>query len=402
MTLWTGLTGWWRRRSASPLEALLRGGGQTAAGVSVSPQTALRQATVGACIRVLSETIASLPLVLYRSRADGGRDEAADHPLHTLLRRRPAKWLTAFQLHEGMAVNLLTRGNGYCWIERHRSGELLNLIPLDPEGVSIEQAADYGPAYTVTMPDGEQRALPRDELHHVGGPLPKGFEGQSMISLYRETIGSALAGEQFMGRMWKNAATPSGVLSHPGQLSSQALVNLRESFERAYAGSANAGRPMVLEEGMSWVQMSLAPRDAQFVEAMKLRRSEIAAIFRVPPHLVGDLERATFSNIEQQSLEYVIYSLRPWLKRIEQAIWRDLLTDQEREAGYVAKFNVNALLRGDFRSRMEGYAMGRQWGWLSSNEVRAMEGLNPREGGADYLSPLNMTTEITDRPPVED
>jgi len=134
----------------------------------------------------------------------------------------------------------------------------------------------------------------------------------------------------------------------------------------------------------------MAPKDAQFVESMKLRRSEIAAIFRVPPHLVGDLERATFSSIEQQSLEYVIYSLRPWLKRIEQAVWRDLLTDTERDAGLFAEFNVNALLRGDFKSRMDGYAQGRQWGWLNANEIRDMEGFNPRDGGAAFLHPLNM------------
>ncbi|GAB5387076.1 MAG: phage portal protein [Alphaproteobacteria bacterium] len=375
----------------SSLIGLLGGGSLTSSGISVTPDSALRQATVGACVRLLSETIASLPVYLYVHRNDGGKDKVRDHALHDILHNRPNGWLSPFEYLEGSSVNLLTRGNSYSWIERNPRGQLLNLIPLDPDGVDIERADDYGPAYEVTMPDGERLKVSRKELHHVRGPLPKDYKGQSIVTLFREAIASTLGGEQFIASLWKNGVMPSGALKTQGELSDKAINRLRKQFSERYGGAANTGKPLVLEEGMDWVKLSLNPVDAQFIDVMRLRRSEIAAIWRVPPHLVGDLERATFSNIEQMSLEFVIYSLRPWLKRIEQAMNRDLLTEAERRQGLHLKFNVDALLRGDFKSRMDGYATGRQWGWLSRNEVRTMENMNPIADGDDYLTPLNMT-----------
>lgn len=370
--------------------ARLQGGGTLAkTGVYVSADTALRYTTVLICVRVLAESVSSLPCILYKRRADGGKDRATEHPLYKVLHDQANSWNTAFEYTEGTMVNLAMRGNGYSYVERNRKGQTIGLVPLNPDGVTITQAFDWSPKYEATMPDNSRAKLSTKDMHHIRGPVPKGYVGQSMISLAREAIGLGMAAEAFGSNMYRNGVKPTGVLKHPKVIGPEATASLRQQFAERYAGLENSGRPLILEEGMDWVSMSIAPKDAEFIDSRKFQRSEIAGIFRVPAHLVNDLEKATFSNIEHQTLEFVVHSLRPWLKRWEQAINRDLLAPEER-GEYFAEFLIDDLLRGDFKTRMEGYGLQIQNGIRNPNEVRVIENLNPREGGDEYWKPANM------------
>lgn len=370
--------------------AKLQSGGTLAnTGIYVSPETALRYTTVLICVRVLAESVASLPCILYRRRPDGGKDRATDHPLYAVLHDRANGWNTAFEYAEGTMCNLATRGNGYSYVDRDSRGRTIALTPLNPDGVTITQARDWSPLYEATMPDNTRQKLRTSEMHHIRGPLPKGYVGQSMISLAREAIGLGMAAESFGSHIYKNGVQPTGVLQHPGKLGPTAVENLRTQFAEKYAGLENSGKPLILEEGMAWAAMSLKPVDAEFIASRKFQRSEIAGIFRVPAHQVNDLEQATFSNIEHQTLDFVVHSLRPWLKRWEQAINRDLLAPTER-GEYFAEFMIDDFLRGDFKTRMEGYAAGIQNGIWSPNEVRIRENSNKRDGGDEFWRPANM------------
>lgn len=368
------------------------GSGTSKAGVSVNPDTAVRFTTVAICIRVLAESVASLPCILYKRRKDGGKDRANGHPLYQVLHDQANGWNTAFEYAEGTMTNLATRGDGIAYVDRNGKGQTIGLIPLNPDGVSITQARDWSPLYEATMPDNTKSKLSRSEVHHIRGPLPKGYRGRSMIALAREGIGLGLAAEEFGARLFSNGIRPSGTLQMDGKLSQPAQDRLKLQFANKHSGLENAAKPLILEEGLKWVQQSLDPDDAQFLETRKFQRSEIAGIFRVPAHFVNDLEKATFSNIEHQSLDFVIHSLRPWLVRWEQAINRDLLAPGER-GEYFAEFLVDGLLRGDFPTRMAGYAVQIQNGIASPNECRARENMNPRDGGDDYWKPSNMQTE---------
>lgn len=373
-----------------PMDEWLRrmsGGVEASSGVDVSPETAVRYATVAACVRVLAESVASLPCILYRRRKDGGKDRATDHPLYRVLHSQANAWNTSFEYFEGQMGNLALRGNGYALVERNRRGQTMGLIPLNPDGVTIDQAADWSPIYTATLPNNTRRRLQRSELHHIRGPFPKGYVGQSMIGIAREAVGLGVAAERFGAGLFKKGLLPSGVLEHPGEVGPEAVETLRGQFEERYSGSSNSHRPLVLEEGMKWTALSVKPDEAQFLETRKFQRQEICGIFRVPAHMVADLERSTNNNIEHQSLEFVIHSLRPWLERWEQAIERDLLTPVERAEGYFVEFLVDALLRGDTKSRYEAYASAIQNKWLNANEVRELENRNPRDGGDAYENP---------------
>lgn len=365
-------------------------GPESDTGVAVSPESAMRYTTALSCVRVLSESVAQLPLMLYKARSDGGKDRADDHPLYQVLHDKANGWNTAYEYKEGQMVNLATRGNGYAFIERDSKGRTSGLIPLNPDGIEIKQAGNWSPLYTAVMPNNQRRTLKSSEIHHIRGPMPIGYKGQSIISLARNAIGLGLAAEKFGSHLYKNGVKPSGVLKHPGAIGPEATQALREQFEEKYGGLANSSRPLVLEEGMEWVALSINPDDAQFLDTRKFQRSEIAGVFRVPLHMIGDLDRSTNNNIEHQSLEYVMHCLMPWLVRIASAANRDLLTARERAEGYFCEFLPDALLRGDFKSRMEGYAQQIQNGIRSPNEVRSLENMNPREGGDEYWRPTNM------------
>jgi HK97 family phage portal protein len=365
------------------------GGAATASGVSVTPATALQISTVYACVRVLAESVAMLPLILYNRRPDGGKERDESHPLFEVLHDRPNAWQTSFEFREMMMGHLALRGNAYAEIVPGQTQVVAELLPLHPDRVIPFRAPDGRIAYKHQSERGPERVLLQDEMFHLRGLSSDGVTGLSPIQLHRESLGLAVATQEHGARLFGNSARPDGVLTVPSVLDEEAEKALIAGWERRHRGSANAHRIDVLDGGMEWKQVGMTSEDAQFLETRKFQRGEIASIFRVPPHKIGDLERATFSNIEQQSIEFVTDTLMPWLVRWEQAISRDLFSPESRRTRF-AEFLVAGLLRGDQASRFTAYATARQWGWLSANDIRRLETLNPIEGGDVYLSPTNM------------
>lgn len=368
-------------------------GGRSTSGVFVSPETAIRQVTVMICVRVLSESVASLPCILYKKRKDGGKDIADGEPLYNILTGKTNGWNTPFEYFEGSMGNLALRGNAYSYIDRNSKGQPAGLIPLNPDGVEIKMAKDWSPIYTANMPDNSRQQLSSLEMFHMRGPLPKGFFGRSLIALARDAIGLGLATERFGSSLFENGAKPSGVLETPKSITTPAQERLKSQFAQRHTGLENANKPLLLEEGMKWVALSINPDDAQFLETRKFQRAEIAGIFRVPAHYVNDLENATFSNIEHQSLDFVMHSLRPWLVRWEQSITRDLIAPQD-QANYCVEFDVDEILRGDFLSRMNGFALQIQNKIATPNEVRIKNNMNPIKGGENLVETNNIQSPI--------
>lgn len=370
-------------------EAML--GPESATGVHVSPESALRYTTVLACVRVLAEGVASLPCILYERYQVGGQDakkRARAHQVYRLLHDAPNGVMTALEFFEVGMAHALLWGNFFAEIEWSPRGQVLGLWPLPAWRVTPGWSRE-GKSYRLQIDGQADKVLSDYQVLHVPGFGYDGVSGRSMISLAREAIGLGLAAERYGGSVFGNGVVPGGVLEHPGQLSDEAYRRLQESWSGRHQGLANAQRLAILEEGMKYDKVGIPPEDAQFLETRRFQRSEIAGIFRVPLHMIGDLERATFSNIEQQSTEFLTNSLAPWLRRWEQRVARSLLVGRERERFY-AEFLVDALLRGDTATRYAAYATGRQWGWLSVNDIRARENMNPVDGGDEYLVPLNM------------
>lgn len=363
------------------------GMGETPAGVDVTPSSAMQYSAVFACVRVLAEDVASLPLILYR-RLDRGKARATDHPLHRILRYRGNDELTSMELRELLMSHALLWGNGYAEKEFNRAGGVRGLWPLRPDKMRVGRV-DGRLVYEYRLPNGQMKYFDPVQIMHIRGLGGNGLTGFSPIALARNAVGLGLAAEEYGSRFFGNGAKPPLVLMYPGHLSKEGQDNLRQSWSSQTEGLSKSNRVAVLEEGVQVKEIGIPPEDAQFLQTRRFQALEIARIYRVPPHKIQDLERATFSNIEHQSIEYVSGTLQPWLVRWEQAIWRDLLTEQEQGA-YFAEHLVDGLLRGDTLSRYQAYAMGRQNGWLSANDVRERENLNPIEGGDEYLSPLNM------------
>lgn len=365
----------------------------TASGITITPDTALQTTAVFACIRVLAESVASLPLSVYR-RLDGrSKARASEHPLYALLHDRPNPEMTSFEYREATMGHLCGWGNAYSDIELDGTGRVRALWPLSPDKIErITRDAGGQLIYHYRVPDsvgGEVRKLRAENVLHLRGLGSNGIIGYSPIRLHRQAIGLAQAAEQFGATLFKNNARPAAVLEHPGELGEEAQGRLRKSWESLHAGLENQHRIAILEEGMKLHEIGIPPDDAQFLQTRKFQVSEIARIFRVQPHLIGDLEHATFSNIEHQAIEFVVHTLRPWLVRWEQRIHSDLFLPRER-AEFFAEFNVDGLLRGDILSRYNAYSVGRNGGWLSRNDIRERENMNPISGGDDYLTPLNM------------
>lgn len=369
------------------------GGWDTAVGRTVSPETALETTAVYACVRILAETIASLPLPVYRRRSDGGKERAPEHYLYPILHDMPNPEMTSFELRETLMGHVATWGNAYAEIELNRAGQVMALWPLRPDRMTVKrEKGKLVYVYRLNKADAKGRLevpLPAYRVLHVRGLGYNGLTGYSPISMARQAVALALATEEFGARFFGNGARPGMVLKHPGKLSETAYDKLKKSWEERHQGLEKAHRVAILEEGLDVKEIGLPPEDAQFLETRKFQTTEIARLYRIPPHMLADLERATFSNIEHQSLEFVIHTVRPWLVRWEQAIHRALMTPAERRA-YFAEFLVDGLLRGDIQSRYAAYATGRQNGWLSANDVRRLENMNPIPGGDMYLIPLNM------------
>ena len=363
--------------------------GSSSSGKAVNERTALQTTAVYACVRILAETIASLPLHTYRYSL-GGKEKAQDHPLYYLLHSEPNPEMTSFVFRETLMGHLLLWGNAYAQIIRDGRGRVLGLYPLLPSKMLVNRT-DQGILFYQYEKDGRTYFLPDTEVLHIPGLGFDGLVGYSPIAMAKNAIGMAIATEEYGAKFFANGASPGGVLEHPGVVKDPGKI--RESWNAVYQGSGNAHRVAVLEEGMKFQPIGIPPEQAQFLETRKYQLNEIARIFRIPPHMIGDLEKSSFSNIEQQSLEFVMYTLDPWVIRWEQAISRALFSDSEKRQ-YFVKFNVDGLLRGDYQSRMNGYAVGRQNGWLSANDIRELENLNrisPELGGDLYLINGNMT-----------
>ncbi|MHB1453930.1 MAG: phage portal protein [Saccharofermentanales bacterium] len=363
--------------------------GGTTSGKTVNERTAMQTTAVYACVRILAETIASLPLHTYRF-TDKGKDKALDHPLYRLLHSEPNPEMTSFVFRETLMSHLLLWGNAYAQIIRDGRNKVIALYPLLPDRMTVDRTTTGEIIYRYQTDTG-MVILQRYEVLHIPGLGFDGLVGYSPIAMAKNAVGMAIATEEYGAKFFANGANPGGVLEHPGVVKDPKKV--RESWNAVYEGSGNAHRIAVLEEGMKFQTIGIPPDQAQFLETRKFQTEEICRIFRVPPHLVASLDRATFSNIEHQSISFVVHTIRPWLVRIEQSINKSLLMDPEKNE-YFVSFVVEGLLRGDYASRMQGYSVGRQNGWLSGNDIRELENLNriPEELGGDlYLINGNMT-----------
>nr|DAT95165.1 MAG TPA: Portal [Caudoviricetes sp.] len=372
--------------------------GPSTSGKNVNEFTAMQTTAVYACVRILSETLAALPLQLYRY-TPGGKERVYDHPLYHLLHDEPNPEMTSFIFRETLMSHLLIWGNAYAQIIRDRLGRVQGLYPLRPDKMTVCRDENGQIYYIYTKTTDENPAikpygqvpLRKDEVLHIPGLGFDGLVGYSPIAMARNAVGMTMACEEYGASFFANGASPSGVLEHPGILKDPAKV--RDSWNAVYQGSANAHKVAVLEEGMKYQQIGIPPEEAQFLETRKFQLNEIARLYRIPPHMIGDLEKSSFNNIEQQSMEFVKYTLDPWVIRWEQAMQKALFLPEEKKQFFL-KFNVNGLMRGDYESRMTGYSIGRQNGWLSANDIREMEDMNPvpdEEGGNLYLVNGSMT-----------
>ena len=368
--------------------------GRADSGERVDERTAMQIATVYACVRLLAESVASLPLHLYRITDDiGGKEKAKYHPLYKILYRQANPEMTSFTFRETMMTHLLLWGNAYAQIVRDGGNRILGLYPLLPENVEVDRD-ERGRlyyiyhAYTNEVPGEKNKNLVfrREEILHIPGLGFNGLVGFSPIAMMKNALGATIAVEKYGSAFFRNAGTLSGVLEHPGVLKDPQKI--RDNWAEVYSGANNAHKIAVLEENMHYKPISLPPEDSQFLSTKEFDVEEICRIFRVPPHLVQDLKRSTFNNIEHQGISYVQYTLMPWLERFEQGIVKDALVGDEQD-NYFPKFNVDGLLRGDYESRMRGYATGFANGFLSPNNIRQLENMDPipdEEGGNVFVA----------------
>lgn len=395
--------GMWNRlfsRKADPviidtpekLLALLQGGA-AGSGVSVNTTKAMQYAAYASCVRVIAESVGMLPLFLYQQKGDH-RQKAKAHPLYSVLNVKPNDFMTARQLWTMCGAHLAGRGNFYAY-KVYVGGRVAELIPFPMGAVKPKLRSDWTKAYEVTL-NGRPAVLTDKEVMHVHVFTLDGVSGMDPISYMREALGEGIASDQQAGKQFANGSKLSGVLSTEGTLADDAYARIRESWEATYGGSANAYKVAILEAGLKFAPVTMTNEQAQFIELRKYKRSEIAGLFRVPPHKIGDLDKATFSNIEHQAQEFVSDCLMPYLTAVEAGIQVSLISEAER-AEHFSKFNVNALLRGDMAARASFYHSLTQDGAISPNEIRELEDWNPREGGDIYLTPMNMA--INGKPP---
>jgi HK97 family phage portal protein len=374
--------------TSEQLERVLRAGSQSATGIHVSPESASKFGTVFSCVRVRAESVGQLPLHFYEQREKEKR-KAVEHTLYELLHFAPNEATTAQEFWEWVSASLDLRGNAYVFINVLPSGEIFELLSLDASWVSVKRDQKRDVYYEVRVPGTDVKRYTAVNILHFKSLSFNGLTGASIIEHARETIALGMALEQHGAKFFKNGGSPGGVLKTDQVLDDDTYDALEKSWEESHGGLDNAHRTAILEAGLSWQSVGVPLRDAQYLEGRKFSKTDIAGLFRVPPHLIGDLERATFSNIEQQGLDFVIHGLQPVLRRIEQRIRLQLVKKEERRRFY-AKFNVNGLARGDMAARSAYYTSQIQNGAMSPNEIRELEDMNPREGGDIYLTPMNM------------
>lgn len=359
----------------------------TSSGVHVTATTAMQLGVVFSCVKVLAETVGSLPLVVYKS-TKGGKERASKHPLYRLLHDSPNPEMTSMQWRETAMAHLCLQGNHFSEIVFDGSStRVKELWPIPPNLVEIKRAENGSLIYKVNVDGGKY--LRPEKMLHIKGLSLDGITGLSPISYARESISLGLAAQEYAGRFFSNDANPSGVLEHPGALKDDAYKRLQESIKEGHASLSKKHRFMILEEGMKWSKISMSPEDAQLLESRKFSVEDIARIYRMPLHKIQNLDKATFSNIEHQAIEFATDTIRPWLVRFEQEIAMKLISEADREHIF-AEFLVEGLLRGDIKSRYEAYNLARNGGWMSSNEIRRLENMNEIPNGDMYLVPLNM------------
>lgn len=376
----------------------------SSAGIQVDEFNALNVTAVFACVRILAESIASLPLPVYQNLPDGAKDRATDHYLYPVLHDQPNPEMSSFEFREVMMGHVLLWGNAYAEIVRNAAGQVVQLWPLRPDRMFIwrnpqtkqlEYIYSVHSSFDLSIAP-EKVTLPSSQILHIRGLGYDGVRGYSPVTLMKEAIGLGLATQEYGARFFGNGARPSGILTSTRPMNAEAKRQLREDWQQTYGGLSNSQRVAVLEEGMAWQAVGVPPEEAQFLATRTFQLNEIARMFRVPPHLLQELTRSTNNNIEHQGLDYVTHTIRPWTVRWEQAFQRSLFLPSERNT-YFAEFLLDGLLRGDMASRYAAYAVGRQWGWLSANEIRAKENMNPidpEDGDGDgYIVPLNMVPE---------
>ena len=364
--------------------------GGTTSGKAVNERTAMQTSAVYACVRILAESVAGLPLHVYERTANGSKSTKPSHPLYRLLHDEPNREMTSFVFRETLMSHLLLWGNAYAQIIRDGRGFPIALYPLLPDRMAVDRNESGELVYTYQSDKGQVK-LRRENILHIPGLGFDGLIGYSPIAMAKNAVGLALATEDYGAAFFANGANPGGVLEHPGVIKPEQADRLRESWQSQFGG-ANAHKVAVLEEGLKFHQMSIPPEQAQFLETRKFQINEIARIFRVPPHMVGDLEKSSFSNIEQQSLEFVKYTLDPWVVRWEQSLQQALILPSEKATIFI-KFSLDGLLRGDYQSRMQGYSTGIQNGFMSVNDVRGLEDMNlltAEEGGDLHFVNGNM------------
>lgn len=390
MGLWQQMKRWFRRERRQTISTWSWdgwGGPVTPAGVVVTPEAALRQAVVFRCVRLLAETIATLPLHVYRRTGEDSWEIARGYRLYELLHNQPNQLMTATTMIEMMMSSCLLRGEAFAHVVRNDwDGSVMEIIPIHPDRV-LKQVQPGGREIAYLI-DGGKYVLRAGEVWHVMAFTLDGINALTPIALNRNTIGLALAAEEHGAQVFSQAARPSGVLVHPGKLKDEARKRLAEHWQSQFSGRG-VGRVAVLEEGMQWQPLTMTAEDAQYIQTREFQAREIAMMFGVPPHKVGDLGRATWANIEHQNMEWVQDTLRAWARKFEQSARRDLLLPSERDE-FKIEFSLEGLLRGDTKTRYESYSIAIQTGIMSPNEARRLENLPPYPGGDEFIRPLNM------------
>lgn len=373
--------------SAKDLDDYIRSGNETTSGEVVTPVTSLKVAAVFACVRIIAGAVGNMPLRLRRRTGPRSSEDASDHPLWKVLRRRPNGWQTPRLFRWLLTTHVLLRGNGYALIVRSMN-RVIQLIPLNPDRVRVDQLDDNTLVYTFRRKDGVEVVFPQSDIFHLVGFTLDGVRGVSVITFAAEMIGLSRATDKHSAALFRNGTDIGSVLRSKKQLGLEAQTTLRASLE-AYRGAENANKTLILEEDMEFEKLGMTAADAQLIENRKLTRSDIAMFFGVPPHMIGDTEKSTSwgSGIEQQGQGFVAYTLQDWLTTWEETIQCRLLPD---DAAEFAKFNPAGLIRGDMAARFAAYAVARQWGWYSVNDILELEDRNPIDGGDVYLTPLNM------------
>lgn len=375
----------------------LIGSGRSAAGIAVTPDSALAITVLQNCVTLLAESIGQLPLEMYRRLGDGKREAASSHPLYDVLRYQPNPWQTPYEYREAAQLAMGLRGNCYSFIERDDDGAVKALYPLHNDKVLVLKGGDLRPVYRI----GGHEPLPMRLIHHVRWHTKNHYTGISPIELHADAVGLAQAVRQYAGKSFANGTAVSGVIERPREappIKEQGSIDrILDQWGSKFSGIDNAKKVAMLQEGMTFKPVSMNNVDAELLGILKATGLDLARIYKIPPHMVNDLEKASYNSLEQLLIQYVIFALMPWVKRHEQAMMRDFLLPTERR-DYFIEFNLSGLLRGDQKSRYDAYAIGRQWGWLSINDIRRLENMPPVANGDSYLQPLNMT-DVAHGPP---